>query len=186
MILRPSRWRLCAFAPWADYVLLLMLFYGVLLAGCLATYPPAEPAPGEPEIPTMSRYWSPFVPWHAIAAATAPVPGQDYSVLTVCAGLCTLIAVLSILASAITSSAKIRTLAATAIATAVGLWALRVLLVKYLGIAIGIAVTGSLVAGLVFAGLFVWGHRAWIQRKTGVDFGSGESRGGGHLGPLGG
>jgi hypothetical protein len=105
----------------------------------------------------------PAIPRLPGLGAMAPIKGQDYSILTYIAGLCSFLAVASMLAGVYLPF--LRKLAPVAIACAVGCWALRVLLVKYLWLAILVAV----VAGVIFALLYVWGHRKWIERKTGVD-----------------
>lgn len=162
----------------------LTLMWCCILAGCAAGKSCQGPAPGVPERPPAlpSGFLSPFFRGlGAVAHVAGDVPGQDYSVLTYAAGLCTLIAAGSALASAVWPGDLTRRLAGTAIATAVGLWVLRVLLVKYLWLAVLL----SALAAIAFGVAFLWGHLWWFEEKTGLDLDKSGTvgRGGGHAGP---
>jgi hypothetical protein len=96
-----------------------------------------------------------------------PVPGQDYSVLTKIAGTCSILAVITIVASVYIGGTgkKTRRAAATLIACAVGAWMLRIFLFKYAGPAVAVAI----VLGVVFGALYAWGHRWWFEETTGLE-----------------
>lgn len=126
------------------------------MAGCVGP-PPAPISPDLPLAPVAETL-------AGIAHDLGAVKGQDYSILTYAGGLCTFVALLAGWASFVWPNPLTRRLATGSIMMAVACWALRVLLVKYLWLAILVAVVGGVLVGL----LYVYGHRKVFRKRLGV------------------
>ena len=133
------------------------LLLGALLMGGCVTVPRVTPPRVDEEYPTSDISDT----FNDLAATLGGVPGQDYRILTALAGTCTAVAVVCFFAAVATSLPIFRRLAAAGLCGAVCLWTLRVLLVKYMWLAV--------LLGLVAGVLYLWGHRKWIERKTGLN-----------------
>lgn len=88
-----------------------------------------------------------------------------YGFLDWAAGIGVVVAVGFVLASIWLPGPKMRLTAGAGVGIAVGAWALKFVMVKYLPIALLI----SAVLALAFMGLFIWGHRWWFEHVTKLD-----------------
>lgn len=92
---------------------------------------------------------------------------SDFRILDVLAGLCAIGAVASILAACVPGLRVFLPpkLTIMFVLCAVGCWTVKLLLVKYLGLVAFLSIAGLVLGGAVFA----YGHRNWIEKRTGVD-----------------
>lgn len=109
--------------------------------------------------------------FHSIRKATdnPTVSTGQYAILDVIAGACSIGAVGLVIASIAVPLPVLRKLAGGCLACAVGSWVLKLLLVKYLWIAVLFAV----ISALIVLVSYLYGHRKWVERKLNVDLDGG-------------
>lgn len=99
-----------------------------------------------------------------VRTITKTIFEQDYSILNVLAGLCSVAAVGCVIGRALGAPIPVKS-AWACILCAAGCWMARIMLVKYLWVFALLSTISLICGGMAFA----YGHRAWLERKLHLD-----------------